>query len=159
IMAVSTLVLTIAYVPPSTATDKEFNALDALYLTVQTMMTVGYGDYSFHESAPWLQAFGILLILGGAAALSTVIAFITNVVVSRRLERAIGRGRATTLRGHVIVCGLGSVGLAVTEGLLAAGQRVSVIERDEDNRFIDTVRGYGVPVIVGDATVRATLLS
>jgi Trk K+ transport system NAD-binding subunit len=61
------------------------------------------------------------------------------------------------MRGHVIVVGLGSVGLGVVEGLRSAGRRVVVVERDEDCRQLAVVRGLGVPVVVGDATDPAVL--
>jgi mRNA-degrading endonuclease toxin of MazEF toxin-antitoxin module len=40
----------------------------------------------------------------------------------------------------------------VVEGLLAAGRRVVVVERDEGNRHLERVRALGVPVVHGDAT-------
>jgi Trk K+ transport system NAD-binding subunit len=129
-----------------------------LYLTVETMVTVGYGDYNFGAADSWLQVFGIGLMLLGALSIAVIYAFITNVIISRRLERTLGRRRATAISDHVIVCGLGSVGLATMEGLLAAGRSVVVIDRDENNRFLPIARDRGVPVIIGDATVQATLL-
>ncbi len=158
IMAVGTLVLSLTYADNDPTAPVDFGPLDALYLTVTTMVTVGYGDFNFGAAKAWLQAFGIALILVGALSIAVVYAFITNVIISRRLERAIGRGRATTARGHVIVCGLGSVGLATVEGLLAAGRDVVIVERDENNRFLSVVRDLKVPVVFGDATVRATLM-
>ncbi len=158
IMAISTLVLSLTYVDNDPTAPADFSPLDALYLTVETMATVGYGDFNFGAAGQWLQVFGIVLILIGALSIAVVYAFITNVIISRRLERAIGRGRATTARDHVIVCGLGSVGLATVEGLLAAGRDVVIVERDENNRFLSVVRDLKIPVVFGDATVRATLM-
>jgi Trk K+ transport system NAD-binding subunit len=158
IMATSTLVLWLAYRSGDRAAPRAFDALDALYLTVETMVTVGYGDFSFGAADHWLMVYGILLMIFGALSIAIVYAFITNVIISRRLEQAFGRGRATTVRDHVIVCGLGSVGLAAMEGLVTAGRPVVVIERDENNRYLPVARDRGVPVIVGDATVRATLM-
>ena len=53
---------------------------------------------------------------------------------------------------HVIVIGLGSVGISVVRGLVAEGQRVVVIERDTDNRYLAQARALGVPVVIADAT-------
>jgi Trk K+ transport system NAD-binding subunit len=158
IIAIGTLVLTLTYADNDPTAPAGFDSLDALYLTVTTMATVGYGDFNFGAAGHWLQAFGIALILVGALSIAVVYAFITNVIISRRLERTIGHGRATTARDHVIVCGLGSVGLATVEGLLAAERNVVIVERDENNRFLSVVRDLKVPVVFGDATVRATLM-
>ncbi len=158
LMIVSTMVLSLTYADHNAAAPTGFGALDALYLTVETMVTVGYGDFNFGAADEWLQVFGIALMLLGALSIAVVYAFITNVIISRRLERAMGRGRAGAVRGHVILCGLGSVGVATMDGLLRAGRQVVVIERDENNRYLPVARERGVPVILGDATVRATLL-
>src|SRR5262249_34373101 len=158
IMVVSTAVLALTYRANDPAAPAGFDALDALYLTVETMVTVGDGDYNFRAADGWLQVFGIGLMLVGALSLAVVFRFITNVIISRGLERTLGRRRATAVGNHVIVCGLGSVGLATMEGLLAAGRDVVVIERDENNRFLPIARDRGIPIIIGDATVQATLL-
>ncbi|SNQ45664.1 K+ transport system, NAD-binding component [Frankia canadensis] len=158
IMTVSTVVLSLTYADHNRAAPPGFGPLDALYLTVETMVTVGYGDFNFGAADEWLQVFGIGLMLFGALSIAVVYAFITNVIISRRLERAMGRGRAGAVRDHVILCGLGSVGVATMNGLLRAGRQVVVIERDENNRFLPVAREQGVPVILGDATVRSTLL-
>ncbi|WP_256789551.1 NAD-binding protein [Frankia sp. AvcI1] len=158
ILLVSTVVLSLTYTDHNQAAPPDFGPLDALYLTVETMVTVGYGDFNFGAADKWLQVFGIGLMLAGALSIAVVYAFITNVIISRRLERALGRGRAGAVRGHVILSGLGSVGVATMDGLVRAGRQVVVIERDENNRYLPVAREQGVPVIIGDATVRSTLL-
>ncbi|WP_018637924.1 NAD-binding protein [Parafrankia elaeagni] len=158
VMGVSTVVLSLAYESHNPEAPAGFSPLDALYLTVETMVTVGYGDFNFGAADNWLQAFGIVLMLAGALSIAVVYAFITNVIISRRLERALGRGRIGAIDGHVVLCGLGSVGLATMEGLLLAGRQVVVIERDETNPYLPVARELRVPVVIGDAAVRSTLL-
>ncbi len=91
--------------------------LTALYFTVETISTVGYGDFSFADQSTAMEVFGILLIAGGATLLTTVFALITNVLVSWRIEQSLGRQQLVGLEGHVVVIGLGSVGIRVLEGL------------------------------------------
>jgi len=55
------------------------------------------------------------------------------------------------------VIGLGNVGYGVVEELTHMNERPVVVERDATNHFIPSCRRKGVPVIVGDATVRETL--
>lgn len=130
--------------------------LEALYFTVVTDATVGYGDYSFRGQPWWLMGFGIIDILSGAALATAVFALVTNLLVSRRLAQALGRQRVGSLSGHIVVLGLGGIGMRVVEGLLAADREVVVVERDEGNRYLARVRALGVPVIVADATQRET---
>ena len=51
-------------------------------------------------------------------------ALLTNALVSRRLAQSLGHGRIPGMSGHVVLVGLGSVGMRVLEGLLGAGAEV-----------------------------------
>ena len=57
---------------------------------------------------------------------------------------------------HVIVIGLGAVGISVVRRLVAEGESVVVIERDADNRYLAQARALGVPVVIADATQSQT---
>ena len=63
------------------------------------------------------------------------------------------------MRGHVVLVGLGAVGMQVLEGLLAKGQEVVVVERTEGNPYLGEARSLGVPLVIGDATLARTLES
>lgn len=69
------------------------------------------------------------------------------------------RSLAATFRGHVVVCGLGRVGYRVIVELLEARVPVVAIERDPACPFLSEVRELRVPVILGDATERESLLA
>ncbi len=98
-----------------------------------------------------------MLIIAGTTFVSLLFAFVTNALVSRRIEASLGRARVRGTEDHVILIGLGSVGMRILEGLTERGRKVVVIERDEDNRYASQARLLGVRVIVGDATLRRTL--
>ena len=93
----------------------------------------------------------------GAVLTAIVFALVTQLLVSRRIERSFGQRRVGAMRGHVVVVGLGTVGLEVVEQLVAAGRRVVVIDRDEAGRHHARARALDVPVVVGDATDTAVL--
>jgi len=131
--------------------------LDALYFTAETIGTIGYGDFSFREQPSWLRAYAVLLMLAGAVIAALVYALLTNLLISQRLQESFGRGQVTELRGHVVVVGLGSVGVAVVDSVIAAGTPVVVVEMDEDNRYLAQARALGAKVVVGDATLAGTL--
>jgi len=133
--------------------------LDALYFTVETVTTVGYGDYTFRGEPSWLVVFAVLLMMAGALFVAVFFALLTNAVVSRRIEESLGRQKITALRGHVLVIGLGTVGLRVVQQLHAAGREVVVVEMDEHNRHLGQVRALGVPVVIADATLPEVLRS
>jgi Trk K+ transport system NAD-binding subunit len=154
LIVVSTIVLRLAYRLPHGG---HMTTLTALYFTVETISTVGYGDFSFADQSTAIEIFGILLIAGGATLLTTVFALITNVLVSWRIEQSLGRQQLVGLEGHVVVIGLGSVGIRVLEGLHKEGREVVVVERSENNRFLNQARALGAPVLIADSTQRQTL--
>jgi Trk K+ transport system NAD-binding subunit len=133
--------------------------IDALYFSTETIATVGYGDFSFIQQPTWLRLFGILLMFAGVTTTAILVAFIADVLLSRRLSYSSGRRVVRHLRNHVVVVGLGSFGVRVVNDLVAAGYDVAVVERSDNNRFLSTARRLHVPVIFGDATLRETLES
>ena len=154
LVVAASIVLHLGYMDPTT--HRHPGMLESLYFTVETVATVGFGDYSFAAQSPWLQAFAIVFIVVGVTLVTTAFALFTNVLVSRRIEQSLGRRRVPSMVGHVVVIGLGSVGIRVVEGLLAKGRRVVVVERDDANRYLGRARALGVPVVVADATQRQT---
>src|SRR3984893_3601072 len=133
--------------------------IDALYFASETITTVGYGDFSFGQQSPLLRLFAVGLMFGGVVVTAILVAFIADMLLSRRFVHLAGLRRARLMRDHVVVVGLGSVGIRVVSDLTAAGYDVVVIERDENNRFLSTVAELDVPVIFGDPTMRRTLES
>jgi Trk K+ transport system NAD-binding subunit len=106
-----------------------------------------------------MQVFGIALIVAGVTLSTVILALITNALVSRRIEQSLGQGSIRGMDGHVVLVGLGAVGLRVLEGLRRQGRDVVVVERDESNRYVQHARGLGAPVVHGDATLGQTLRS
>ena len=153
IAATVVLRLTYQYAGPG----HHMSLLDSLYFTVETITTVGYGDFTFRSEPAWLVGFAILLMMTGALFVAVFFALVTNVLVSRRIEESLGRRKITGLHGHVLVIGLGTVGLRVVQQLHAAGRDVVVVEMDEHNRHLGQVRALGVPVVIGDATLPEVL--
>jgi Trk K+ transport system NAD-binding subunit len=133
--------------------------LDAMYFTVETVATVGFGDFSFSGQSTGIEVFGVLLIIAGTTLVTTLFALLTNALVSRRIALSLGRQRIPGMRDHVVVVGLGSVGMRVLEGLLARDREVVVVERSERNPYLSRARALNVPVVIGDATVTGTLES
>jgi Trk K+ transport system NAD-binding subunit len=133
--------------------------IDALYFASETITTVGYGDFSFAHQTPWLRLFAVGLMFGGVIVTAVLVAFLADLMLSRRFVKMAARRRARHMRDHVVVVGLGSTGIRVVSDLTAAGYDVLVIEQDENNRFLPAAADLDVPVIFGDSTMRQTLES
>jgi Trk K+ transport system NAD-binding subunit len=155
---VSTVVLHLGYNQASEGhPHSHLSILNSVYFTVETVATVGFGDFNFSQQSTSMEVFGILLILAGTTLISTLFALLTNALVSRRIAQSLGGGRIPGMRGHVVLVGLGAVGMKVLEGLLAAGQEVVVIERMASNRYLSEARALEAPLVLGDATMTRTL--
>lgn len=66
---------------------------------------------------------------------------------------------AQASRQHILLCGLGTVGFRILEELVALGEQVFVVERDEHSGFIPQARELGAEVVVGDARTENLLRS
>jgi len=154
LLTVSTVVLLIGYHKHD---GSHLSVLQAFYFTVTTVATVGFGDFAYAEQSSWMEAFGVLLIVLGTSFVAVVLALLTNALVSRRIEQSLGQGTIRGMEDHVVLVGLGAVGLRVLEGLRGLGREVAVVEYDEGNRYVQHARSLGVPVVHGDATLGQTL--
>lgn len=153
---VFTMILTIGFV--DTPGDN-MDLLDAVYFSVETIATVGYGDFALDTQPAQLRIAAIVVMILATVLLAVFYALVTEFLVSRRIAATFGLARVTGMSDHIIVVGLGSLGLAVVERLVAMGQQVVVVERNSNNRHIGRARALGVPVIAQDATQEETLLS
>jgi Trk K+ transport system NAD-binding subunit len=157
VLVVATLVLHYTY--RLAGPGHRISMLESVYFTVETVTTVGYGDYTFRGEPSWLIVFAIGLMMTGALFVAVFFALVTNMLVSRRIEESLGLQKIVALRGHVLVIGLGTIGLRVARRLHDAGREVAVIEKDEHNRHLRQVRALGVPVMIADATLPEVLAS
>ncbi|MCA9585929.1 MAG: NAD-binding protein [Myxococcales bacterium] len=87
---------------------------------------------------------GVLLVRG----LVRVGASVFDVAERRRLWVKIMSDRR---KDHIVVCGLGHVGVRVVESLARLGAPVVAIEKRESDAFGKVVEDLGIPVLYGDA--------
>lgn len=104
--------------------------IDALYMTVITITTVGYQEVKPLDTEGRL--FTIVIIFVGVGTAYYVFAAITEVVVGGQLREFVGKNamdrKIQHLEGHVILCGYGRFGRIVAEELKADRHNVVVIE-------------------------------
>ncbi len=106
--------------------------LDALYMTIITISTVGYGEVKPLDAHG--RVFTMALIVTGVGTAFYLFAAITQLVVEGQLREFLGRAamkhRIDQLEGHIVICGYGRMGRVVAEELAGAGLPMVVIERD-----------------------------
>ncbi len=130
--------------------------IDAWYFVVTLMTTVGFGDISLRTSSTLSKIIGTILMILSVTNTAIIFALITDSLLRRRMVLSFGSKRIKQ-SDHVLVVGIGSVGLKVVEELLERGERVTVIEDDVNGRFMPTIYALRVPTIIGDAKLERTL--
>lgn len=130
---------------------------DSLYMTVQTLTTVGYGDLPPASAAG--RAFAVVLMLVGAGGVALAVSTIVQSVVQLELMSTFGQRllskRMSKLHDHYIICGSGRVGSHLVRDLLRENLPFVVIEQDQQRAAEFSQRG--VNVLVADATLEESL--
>lgn len=108
------------------------SAIDALYMAVSTISTVGFGDIKPLSPAGRLFTTGFIICgVGTAFYLLTTVA---ELVIEGRLRDFLGKTamlrKIHQLESHVIICGFGRFGRVVAEELLRNSVAVVVIDSD-----------------------------
>ena len=131
--------------------------IDALYMTVITLTTVGFREVQplSEASRIWtmfLAITGVGLIFG---SVGIVAEYLVVEATSGRREAKRMAGAVNKLSGHYILCGFGRVGLTVARELVHAGRKVVVIDILPES--LARARREGFLEVEGDATEDATL--
>ncbi len=125
---------------------------DALYLTMITVSTVGFGEV--FELGTGGRMITMAVIVTGVASLSLAAVSAAEFVVEGHLQRAIQGRRMQRaiehLDNHVIICGYGRVGVHVADELLKSGTAFVVV--DDDAEKLSDLDESGRLFVSGDAT-------
>lgn len=137
--------------------------LDAFYMTMVTLTTVGYTEVIEVGHNPGAQLFTISLLLLGVGSFLYFFSNLTAFVVEGTLDRMFWRRRmrkiTSNIEDHFIVCGGGKTGNFVLQELLQTDRKFVLVERDEERveNLLERL-GKDIPVVIGDATDDETLL-
>jgi len=130
--------------------------LDAVYFVVATVTTTGYGDLTPDRSHPGDIVAAMLLMLSGTIITGLFIAFGASLLTRVHWVRMQGL-RPVHRRGHIVVCGAGSIGSEVIDLLLALGKHLVVVEISPDTAIVEKAREQRFDLLTGDASRDATL--
>jgi len=134
-----------------------YGLLDAVYMTVITLTTVGYGEVIDLSDHPAGRVFTVVLLVSGVGAflnfVSALTAFWVDGQAHHLLWRRRMRRRVQGLQGHIVVCGAGHTGTWVCRELIDTRRPFAVVESDPERaRGLAEELGEEVPMVVGDAT-------
>lgn len=132
--------------------------LDALFMTVITLSSVGYGEVQPLDVAG--QIFTIGLIIVGIGTATWLFTIVIEALVSEQTRRVLGQKRMNrvidSLNKHYIVCGYGRIGHEISLGYTQTKIPHLVIERDPER--IAELREANIPCVEGDAADDAVLI-
>jgi voltage-gated potassium channel len=137
---------------------EHWSVLDAFYMSLITISTVGYGEV--RPLSPAGRVFTIVLIVTGVGSAIYLFTVIGELVVEGRLRDHFGKTamnrKIHSLEGHVIVCGFGRFGRAVVEELTRNSVQTVVIE---SNSVVQADLGHiGALHVIGSALEDSVLM-
>jgi voltage-gated potassium channel len=140
----------------------EVTLLDAIYMAVITVSTVGYDEVVSTHAHPGLRLFNIFFILFGIGIMLYVFSASTAFIVEGELNHIFWRRKMQKLirdmHDHLIVCGAGETGTYLVKELLKTGNMFVVIDHDEER--LQRISQLGeVPVLAGEGGDEEVLMA
>lgn len=136
-----------------------YTPVEALYMTVITLSTVGYGEVRPLDENGRL--FAVTLIIMGAIFVAYNLAYFTQLLMDGNLlevyRRRKLRKKLEQLSEHYIVCGYGQMGQIIVQELLRHNLPVVVVEGNDSVVF--KLREKGILYLDEDATEEESLLA
>jgi voltage-gated potassium channel len=131
----------------------EWSLLDALYMTVITIATIGYGEVHDLSANPAARAFAIVFIIASLGTIAYAVSSITAFVVEGQLKDLLGRRKMdkaiAKLKGHFIVCGGDETARTIVRELAQTGRLFVVVEPSREK--VERMAGDGpIPFVQGD---------
>ena len=108
--------------------------LDAVYMTVITLGTVGFRKV--HELSDGGKLFTMGLIVFGVSVLGYIVGSLAQIMFEGQIQRILGRKKVEkqieALTGHYIICGFGRIGSLICKEFKANGLKFVIIEKNVD---------------------------
>ena len=137
----------------------EYSLLDALYMTLITLTTVGFGEVIDLSNSPAGRVFTMVLLLGGLGVVLYAVPLVGAFVIEGELFNAFARRRMeksiAQMSGHYIVCGDTAAADYVTEELLRTKREVVFVAPTAAAATASS--DQDVPHLIGDPSDDDTL--
>jgi len=135
-----------------------WSLLDALYMTIITLGTVGFKEV--HDLSSYGKLFTITLIVFGVSVLGYIVGSLAQIMFEGQIQRIIGRKkvekRIDSLTDHYIICGFGRIGQLICKEFAAKPIPFLVLEKQPEAH--EKLHHEEYLHLRGDATEDETLL-
>lgn len=136
----------------------DYTWLNALYMTIITVGTVGFGE--IQPLSPAGKLFTIFLILASLATVAFYITMITRLLLDGEWRKQYQLYRLSkkinAMKNHVIVCGYGRNGHQACEVLRQ--NKIPFVVIEQRQHYLNGLHETELPVVQGDATKDESLL-
>lgn len=136
----------------------EYSWFDALYMTIITFSTVGFGEVKPLDQES--RIFTVFLIVSNILVYTYTISIFSEYLISTPILKQIIRNRMEKLiqkfHSHTIIVGFGRNGKQAFEKLKSYDKSVVIIENEIDENIFENSKNYAL--IIGDATQDEVLL-
>ncbi len=133
--------------------------IDALYMTLTTVTTVGYGE--IHPLGPGGRVFTMTVIVSGVGTMLYTLGIFAELLVDGQLASYARRHRmerrVDQLKDHYIVCGYGRMGAGGAQEFTQAQTPFVIVENNPEP--LARLRTSGVLFVEGDAASDEALLN
>ena len=137
---------------------EEYNLVDAFYMTILTVSTVGFREV--HPLSVEGRIFTSFLIIFSFGIFAYTVSYITRYIVAGDLQNYLKTYKVDAqidrIKDHVIVCGYGRNGAQAAKTLIAHGRDCIIVENDE--KRIEQLKEASLLYIYGDAISEKALI-
>jgi voltage-gated potassium channel len=131
-----------------------YSFIDAFYMAVVTISTVGFGEVE--PLTPAGRLFISIMIIINIGVVAYVLAAFSFYIIEGKLfeqmENSRMQNRVNSLRDHTIICGFGRYGREVVRHLIQQKQPFVIIEENEEKFSLPEFEDEDLLYVIGDAT-------
>ncbi|MCC7297300.1 MAG: potassium channel family protein [Bacteroidia bacterium] len=124
--------------------------IDAVYFVVVTISTVGYGDINLQHSGNLSKIIGMVLILSSTGFIWLIFSLLIDRIFKSRAQRLLGR-KKYNYKDHIVLCGLGRLGYFIADELQKNGEKVVIIESNQESPNLEYFRSQNIDIYIGNA--------
>jgi voltage-gated potassium channel len=136
--------------------------VDAIYMTVITLTTVGFGEIIDMSQNPAGRLFTVVLVLFGMGIVAYAVPMLAALMIEGQLHNVFARRRMektiTEMAGHSVVCGDTGTTWHVAEELTRTQRGVVVIVPNDESLAEVRNRFGDIPAVIGDPSDDQTLI-
>ncbi len=143
---------------------EDYKIIDAVYMTLITISTVGFGEVKALSETGKIFTIGLVMISFGAFGyiLTSMVRVFFDGEYKKLIKFYKVRRKINNYSDHIIVCGFGRNGKKATADLISADKKVIVFDQNpavfEEEVNADLLGHKNLITVVGDASHEETLL-